>query len=241
VSGRIIQNDPFFNFPLILALETRAKTTKTELSVSGQATPFELTCDGRPLKITADPDYDIMRRLFPSEVPHSVNALKSSPSVAVVVPEKLDTDTERAARTLVLSLGLKNYEFVTEDRLTRQMRDQNAILLIGYPRRNELLQKLPVQAAVRSESFTLNNITYDRASQAFFCVFEHPYAENRVAALFMPLSSRYADIVARKITHYGKYSYLAFENGKNQDKGYWPVKNSPLVYAWVPDSLDRKN
>jgi hypothetical protein len=72
-------------------------------------------------------------------------------------------------------------------------------------------------------------------------VFEHPYAKNRVAALFMPLSSRYADIVARKVTHYGKYSYLAFENGKNQDKGYWPVKNSPLVYAWHQDSVDKKN
>jgi hypothetical protein len=241
VSGRIIQNDPFFNFPLTIALEIRAKTMNTEIRVSGKVTPFELTCDDRPLKITADPDYDIFRKLYASEIPHSVNALKSSPSVVIVVPEKLDTDTEHTARTLVLSLGLKNIDFVTENELSRQSRDQNDILLIGCPRRKELLQKLPVQAAVRSKSFTLNNKTYDRASQAFFCVFEHPYAKNRVAALFMPLSSRYADIVARKITHYGRYSYLAFENGKNLDKGYWPVKNSPLVYAWDQDSIDKKN
>jgi hypothetical protein len=48
----------------------------------------------------------------------------------------------------------------------------------------------------------------------------------------MPLSPEYADIVAAKITHYGKYSYLAFRRGKNQDKGFWPVATSPLVYNW---------
>jgi hypothetical protein len=48
----------------------------------------------------------------------------------------------------------------------------------------------------------------------------------------MPLSPQYADVVARKITHYGKYSYLAFQSGKNMDKGIWPVEDSPLVYEW---------
>jgi hypothetical protein len=38
--------------------------------------------------------------------------------------------------------------------------------------------------------------------------------------------------VARKITHYGKYSYLAFENGKNRAKGFWPIEQSPLEYRW---------
>jgi len=63
-------------------------------------------------------------------------------------------------------------------------------------------------------------------------VFEHPTATNRVAALFMPLSAQYAEVVARKITHYGKYSYLAFQSGKNLDKGIWAVEISPLVYEW---------
>jgi hypothetical protein len=32
----------------------------------------------------------------------------------------------------------------------------------------------------------------------------------------------------RKITHYGKYSYLAFSNGENLVKGIWPPAASPL-------------
>jgi hypothetical protein len=34
---------------------------------------------------------------------------------------------------------------------------------------------------------------------------------------------------ARKITHYGKYSYLAFREGNNQAKGTWTASRSPLV------------
>jgi hypothetical protein len=46
------------------------------------------------------------------------------------------------------------------------------------------------------------------------------------------LSWAAADTVAAKITHYGQYGYLAFRDGKNSDKGFWPVEKSPLVYKW---------
>ena len=79
----------------------------------------------------------------------------------------------------------------------------------------------------------LNDRRYDKASDTFFgFMFERANATNRVAALFMPLSVRYAEVVARKITHYGKYSYLAFQSGKNLDKGIWAVETSPLLYEW---------
>jgi hypothetical protein len=45
--------------------------------------------------------------------------------------------------------------------------------------------------------------------------------------LFYPLSDGAAEGVTRKITHYGKYSYLTFKGGQIQDKGFWPVQDSP--------------
>ena len=132
----------------------------------------------------------------------------------------------------MLSLGLKHNEFVTEDELKRQGLVKNDILMIGRPRNKDLLKKMPAMVTIRPKSFSLNNVLYDKASDVFFGVFDHPYAENRIAALFMPLSSQYAGVVAAKITHYGKYSYLVFHKGKNRDKGVWPVETSPLVYEW---------
>jgi hypothetical protein len=91
-----------------------------------------------------------------------------------------------------------------------------------------------VCSTVNFPSFAISSdsLADSAASDAFFGVFHHPTNENRIAALFIPSSGRFADMVARKITHYGKYSYLAFQSGKNRDKGVWSVEKSPLIYEW---------
>ena len=232
VKGQIIQSRPYFNFPLMLALETGKQTTTKQIFISGRATSFELSGDHRPQRLTADPDDNIFRRLSPLEIPPAVNALKGSPSVITVLSEKLDPEITKTAELLTLSLGLKHNKFVTESELDRQMLAENDILVIGLPRRTDLLQKMPDRVTIQSDSFWLNETLYEKPFDTFFGVFEHPAAPNRIAALFMPLSPRFAAVVARKITHYGKYSYLAFQSGKNLDKGIWPAETSPLVYEW---------
>jgi hypothetical protein len=173
-----------------------------------------------------------MRRLFPSEIPPAINAMKSSSSVLALLSADLEPQVKRAARTLILSLGLKNYAIAEENNIKREQLLGRDILVIGYPQNEMLLRNLPEPVAIGPESFTLNKKTYRQSSDVFFGVFAHPFSETRVAALFYPLSSQQAENVARKITHYGKYSYLAFENGQNRAKGFWPIDHSPLEYRW---------
>jgi hypothetical protein len=232
VTGKIIQDQPYFNFPLTLALDAGQQTITEKISVSGRETFFELQSADAPRKLTADPAADIFRRLAPSEIPPAVNSLKSSSSVVTVLSDRLDPALEKAARTLVLSLGLKHNQFIAEDKLSRQQLAENDILMIGHPRLLNLLANPPSGIDFRPNSFSLGTTVYDRPSDAFFGVFRHPHAKNRIAALFMPLSPESADIVAAKITHYGRYSYLAFQDGKNMAKGSWPVEASPLIYEW---------
>ncbi len=232
VTGKITQDPPIYDFSLTLALETGQQTITQKINVSDPVTFFELNSAAPPLKLTADPADDIFRRLSPAEIPPAVNALKSSSSVVTVLSDQLDPALEKAARTLALALGLKHNKFITEDELNRQRLVENDILIIGRPRLADFLKNIPAAVDIRAKSFSLDQSVYDKSSDAFFGVFNHPYAENRIAALFMPLSPKYADIVAAKITHYGKYSYLAFQRGKNMAKGFWPVETSPLVYKW---------
>ena len=137
---------------------------------------------------------------------------------------------------MVRSLGLKNYTFAEESKINREQLLGKDILMIGYPHGKDIFKNLPDQIVINPKSFTLNKVVYDQSSDVFFGVFPHPFAGNRVAALFLPLSSLQAETVARKITHYGKYSYLAFQDGKNRDKGFWPLGQSPLEFRW-----DREN
>ncbi len=232
VTGQILQSRPYFDVPLTLALQNAKQTAYQKIFVSGRATPFELDSDHQPQKLIADPNEDIFRRLFPSEIPPAVNTLKSAPTVLTVLSEKLDPEIKKAAGILALSLGLKQNTFVTENELNGQMLADNDILIIGLPRRNDLISKMPARITVQSDSFVLNDRRYDKAADTIWGVFEHPTATKRVAALFMPLSVQYAEVVARKITHYGKYSYLAFQGDKNLAKGIWPMETSPLIYEW---------
>jgi hypothetical protein len=186
----------------------------------------------RPRRLTVDPDVDAMRRLYPSEIPPAVNNLKGSPSVRIVLSDQLPPEIKKAAGTLALSLGLKNYQFVAEREVGPHQLIEHDFLLIGQPGQQTLLPRLPDQVRIQSGAFTLNNARYNEPTDAFFGVFHHPHNDNRVAALFIPSSKKFADIVARKITHYGKYSYLAFKSGENKDKGVWSIEKSPLVHKW---------
>jgi hypothetical protein len=232
IGGSIVQKNPYFQFDLKLLLETREHGVSQQIRVNGPMTQFELYSRDRPLKLAADPDAHIMRRLFPQEIPPAINSLKSSPSVRVVLSEDIRPQVKKAVEILIISLGLKKYEFVKAGELRQKGIAQSDILLIGNPGETRVLQKVPNQVAFQKNGFRLNDKVYDRPSDSFFGVFAHPFAENRVIALFWPLSSENAEMIVRKITHYGKYSYLVFEAEKNRAKGFWPIENSPLVYRW---------
>jgi hypothetical protein len=232
IEGRIVQKHPAFSFKLNLALQTLDQTISQTIRVTDKETRFQIVSPSMPLKLQADPDTDIFRQLFPDEIPPAINSLKSANSLLVLLADNVDPDIKGAMRTLLRSLGVDNYTVVQESTLNPKDLRQKDILMVGYPNRTELLVNLPGQVAVKPTSFTLNQTTYDRPTDIFFGVFAHPHRKDRVSALFLPLSVSYAEEVARKVTHYGKYSYLAFRGGANRDKGLWSTEQSPLEYRW---------
>ena len=233
IRGRIIQDGPYYSFPVKLALQSTASEQFKQVNVrADQVTHFEMNTESAPVRLTVDPDYDIMRRLYDAEIPPSINSLKSSPSVLFLMTENTAPQLQETARLLALSLGLKRYEFATSESVSQKQLHENDLVIIGPPERKSLLRRLPPQIETQSSHFIINSRVYDQTSDAFFGVFAHPITDNRVAALFWPLSEKYAETTARKITHYGRYSYLVFQNGKNREKGIWPPDSSPLVYAW---------
>ena len=109
---------------------------------------------------------------------------------------------------------------------------EHDLLLVGLSENASPFLKMPEGLEVQKQRFTVNGKNYDRPSDSFFGVFRSSAYEERVVALFLPLSEKHAEEVARKITHYGRYSYLVFSEGRNEAKGTWPVTESPLVCEW---------
>jgi hypothetical protein len=235
VEGRVVQPSPYYDLNADLLLHSGGDTAVQHVHLGGVQTRFSFRSDAPPHELVFDPQVNLFRRLAPSEIPPSVNSLKGSASVLMVLSDDLEKGSREAARTLALSLGLKNVRAVDEGGVNPDELARHDLLLVGLPRDRRWLPAVNGHVTFKDGAFVLQKTSFDQPWDAFFGVGPHPNAKQRVAGIFLPLSPAFADRVARKVTHYGKYSYLAFSRGINRAKGTWPVENSPVIYRW-PES-----
>jgi hypothetical protein len=232
VHGRLEQAHPIYELELSVVATAQGRRATHEVVLSSERHPLDLTLKGRPQSLAVDPEYDVFRRLHPSEIPPSVNRLKGSKSVLLVVSGEPRKDRENLVRILSLSLGLENARIVSEDHLDPQSLGSHDLLFIGLPKNGELLFAEWPGLRLGKEGFVVDGRSFNSPSDVFFGVFSKPQAEGKAIALFLPLSMTHAAEAARKITHYGQYSYLVFTEGRNRVKGMWPVLESPLECRW---------
>jgi hypothetical protein len=232
VTGRLVQEKPFFQAEFELALDGASRQISRRVEISGASTAFDIAAVSEPTQIVVDPDYHILRRLDPSEIPPTVNALKSSPSTLLVLCDPAAESGPKVAETLAGSLGLRNYAVVVEAQADASRFKGQDVILVGYPRTVEWLSTMPASRHLSKEEGRRGDAPGATADDVFFGVFANPYEPGRVLAVLHPLASPDAAKVAAKITHYGRYSYLVFRDGQNHEKGAWEPADSPVGYRW---------
>jgi hypothetical protein len=231
VQGKVLQAGDAYELKTELLLETEISRLRRELRLSGNRAYFEFPCDSPPLRLFVDPDHHLFRRLSPHEIPPTVNSLKGSPSIVLVLSEGSGPGAKEDAVVFARSLGLKEYRIIRESDLVEEDRKKD-LLLLGLPERQSILTDLPEGITLHRDGFVLNGTPFEEPSDSFFGVFDHPSRKGGVLALFYPLSREHAQTVARKVTHYGRYSYLAFRGEENVDSGTWITSQSPLIERW---------
>ncbi len=231
VSGIVVQQPPAFDLALPLRLETTAGPIEQSLPLQGIDAPFRLTASQPPRRLLVDPDADIFRRLAPEELPATVNSLRGATRLLVVVARHATPAVRQAAHDLVTGFG-QQAEWVEESALSMEGAARHDLLLVGWPERPELRPDLPDQLQVVPGRFRLEGQEFADPRDVLFAAFSQSADSDRQTGLFLPLGDDGAAIAARKIPHYGKYSYLAFIAGRNRVKGTWAVTHSPLIYSW---------
>ena len=202
------------------------------VEIAGESASFDVAAASEPAQIVVDPDYNMLRRLDPSEIPPTVNALKSSPATLLVLCDAATAGGRQVADTLAGSLGLTNYVVVPEAKVDRDRFKGQDVILVGYPRTVEWLSTMPASLLLQKDGFSLGGGQDSSAEDMFFGVFSNPYDPGRVLAVLLPTDSEDSVTVAAKITHYGRFSYLIFRDGQNRDKGSWEPADSPVLHRW---------
>ena len=245
VKAIVKQLSPFYELNLPVALTSKTHLITEQLNLSKETEIVAFRSHVRPERLSVDPDHHVFRHLDPKEIPPSINSLKGSPSVALVLPPMSSNEAVSIAKTLALAIGLRNFRVIPSSGSGKLGVGNEDLILIGF-QKDVLALNLSQGFILLKDSFTVEGKTFHRGHDVFFGVFPHPENARRVVAVFHPLSLEYAEDVAKKLTHYGRYSYVVFREGRNQVKGVWPVKESPLIHEWddsptAANSLRSKN
>ncbi|MGB7971266.1 MAG: M1 family aminopeptidase [Candidatus Deferrimicrobiaceae bacterium] len=232
IYGRVVQEPPYFDLRILLRLMTDEGKTESVLDVFSGDTPFSLSADAPPRELVIDPDVDLFRRLSPSEIPPTVNAIRGSTNLLVVAARELPEVFKRSVKLLLAGMGKENLTILREEDVPASQLAGHDILFIGLPTGSGYLPPLPGELSLSPEAFSVGGKTFDSRGDSLFIVLPHPAGGDRVAAVFLSHSPEAAAQAARKIPHYGNYSYLAFSEGMNLAKGTWATDSSPTVYQF---------
>ncbi|MGD8389481.1 MAG: M1 family aminopeptidase, partial [Desulfobacteraceae bacterium] len=231
-TGRIAQEAPFYAFSARLAVETPGGTFASTVQVSERDTVFRIFSPQAPGTLRFDPDWNLFRRLHPSEVPQSINDLRGKDGVHIRVAGDAGPGLRQAADTLTVALGLQNARKVAATPNEAQIMEDRDWILVGRPASFSFLGGLLDPIAIEADHVRVEGNALSDPQDLFFGVFEHPRSPDRIVALFLGNTETAAGSVARKIPHYGNYSYLVFRGDRNREKGVWPVVSSPLIVQW---------
>ena len=233
VTGQLRQEKPYYALKVPLRLETAGKPVDIVVPLPGGDAPFEIPSGDAPEALLLDPDVDLFRRLHPSEIPPTVNGIRGAGDLAVVVAKGFPRESAEAARILLAAMGRELLPLLREDETPPETLAGRDVLYLGVPSGNGYLpDALPPELSLSAGTFTLIGTTYSSPGDALFAVLPHPGTPGRVVAVFLPLSPGAANAAGRKIPHYGNYSYLAFSEGNNRDKGTWAPAASPAVHRF---------
>jgi hypothetical protein len=151
----------------------------------------------------------------------------------IVLSDRSPSRLSAGADLLRSSLGLDQARIVAEAELDPADVPASDLIFMGVPRKADLLSGMAGHAAVDGPSFAVDGQSYGSGENSLFVVFAHPETPGRAAALFLPPGAGDLEAVARKIPHYGRFSYLVFRKAQNIAKGVWPVTDSPLIHRFA--------
>jgi aminopeptidase N len=190
--------------PYVLEVPVVVKTTAEEIHkkipLSEKHTVVDIPLASVPQTLVIDPEYDLMRELSPSEVPPTWSQFLGAANKIAVLPEEKYRDLYKS---LLEQLEESEVRVLLQDEITDKDLAENSLLFLGIE--GSLSRSLFARPDHPEDSFTLD-------------ARPNPLNPSQVAVLVSAANPEQVKMAAGKLRHYGKYSYLSFQNGRNQVK-----------------------
>ncbi len=228
------QDGPAYALGIPVAVQTAADGAAVEqvVPMHGRSVALDLALPDAPLRLDVDPRFDLFRRLDPGEIPASLGLLLGAGRPLFVLPSAAPAELRQAYRGLALAWS-HDPQAVAEDAALRRLPTDRPVWLLGWDNRFRSALAPALAAAGAAQAATEATVAgkpLPRGDLSVVLAVRRADAPDYGLAWVGCDNPRALPGLARKLPHYGKYSFLAFEGDApdNVLKGQWPVAHSPL-------------
>jgi aminopeptidase N len=233
INGVMSQTQPGapFAVDVPVVVQTTGKAVEATVSLVGSAATFRIETADEPLALYVDPAFDMFRRLDARETPPSLGQLFGDGAPLVVIAASEEPARSAAYRAMAESWKAPAHApKVVLDTEVASLPTDRSVWIFG--RDNRFARELVDGAAVRLDAgtLTIDGQALPLRDHAAILVRRHPGDVTRAVGWIVVDRVDAMEGLARKLPHYGKYSYLGFEGAEpvNMLKGQWQASDSPL-------------
>jgi len=221
--------------PVAITRRGRSDAETRMVHLSDREGVFRITGDAEVLRVDVDPYFDVFRRLHREEIPPALSGLFGAEEITFVVPEEgadpLAAEWLELARTWQAG-ETESFRIVRADEIPELPTDRSIWLLGSENRWRETIREALAGRGVDA---------VPEGGDCFAYVLRHPADPDLVVGWVGSGNAKAIPGLARKLPHYGKYSYLVFTGDEptNTEKGQWSATASPLVWTAPGEDVER--
>lgn len=191
---------PAYELMLPVTIRTLSGTHQFKNLISEPTVQLSYQVDSTPVEIHLDPQYDLLRSLSSDELKPVWSALLGAENCLIVVPE--DNERERYEPFIGLSSSY-GCQTIAGGEFSQKDLETHSVIFLGAS--NRYLRATFGDPAHPATGFTID-------------VRKNPFNGDLPVALISSSSVEEAEKVVNRLSHYGKYSYLHFDQGRITEK-----------------------
>ncbi len=237
ITGTLEQRQPGpYALSVPVVVETETGRVAASIATRERRTRFSIASASQPRALAVDPEFDLFRLLDPRETAPSIGQIFGEPRILAVLPTGNQAETQ-AYRDMVTAWQSPAQEIeIVLDRELDALPEDTAAWVLG--RGNRLADRLfanqpALGFETNSEVAKLEGQSLAWSGHSLVTVLRHPANPAKAIGWITADPPEAIPGLARKLPHYGKYSYLGFEGPEpaNTTKGEWPAADSPLLVS----------
>ncbi|MHC4944510.1 MAG: M28 family peptidase [Planctomycetota bacterium] len=232
-----VQEEPVYpvRVPIAVYVQGKDKADLYTVDMQTRTEVFRLQIAEPILKVEVDPYFDLFRELDREEIPPTLGQAFGADEVLIIVPENEKASMRDAWRGLAETWGSDQtgkIEIRSDDEVD-SLPAEKAVWVFGRENRWRPLPESGLHdygVIVEAKRFTLPDSTLPFEDHCMVISLRHPANADQVLCWVTADLPDSLPGLGRKLPHYGKYSYLAFEGSEptNVAKGQWPLNRSPM-------------